>query len=356
LVNFHNDNLLNEYRYSAWPSQDLLLTDNLDLGIWDNSSNIFRQSNLYLNDAIRPDYTGWSTPHGNYQTCGDITIDIRNGKLELGGANTTATFTVNEGSTLIIREYGSVIVNNNSTLIIECGANIVYEDGASIELIGENSQLIIKGNLEIGSNAIFTFNGSGSLTKVGPSDIVIPYPNSTNSKFVVESGTSMTIVAKNSIRLKPGFHAKQGCSFRAYIDPYMQECEGGTKSSTLNTDNPNIISQIQENPQTEGLKWEITVDTISKVTESKLLTRLIGSYPNPNSDYTIVKFKIGEVCPVKIFITNTNGIKIHEILSNDSHPVGEFEVNFSTLNLDAGVYFYTLQTDKYFQTKRMVKQ
>lgn len=355
LVNFHNDENINEYQYSAWPSQDLLITDNLDLGIWDNTSNIFRQSNLYLNDAIRPDYSGMSLQHGHYQTCGDITVDIRNGKVELGGDNTTATFTVRQGATLHVREHGTIVINNNSTLIIECGANLIYDSGANIELNGENAQLILLGNLEIGNNAIFTFTGTGSLTKLGPSDIVIPYPNSTDSKFIVESGTRVTLVAKNSIRLRPGFHAKSGSYFRAYIDPSVPECENGTKSQTANT-SENYASQLSDNIETDAIKWETKKDTVTKVNESRLTTRLIGNYPNPNSDYTVIKYKIGESCPTKIFITSSTGIKIKEILNNENHPTGEFEIVFNTKDLETGVYFYTLQTDKYFQTKRMIKQ
>ena len=35
LVNFYNKNSFNEFRYSAYPTQDLIISDNLWLGIWD---------------------------------------------------------------------------------------------------------------------------------------------------------------------------------------------------------------------------------------------------------------------------------------------------------------------------------
>ncbi|MBI4649212.1 MAG: hypothetical protein HY738_22110, partial [Bacteroidia bacterium] len=281
-VNFYNDDNFNEYRYSAWPSKDLLITDNYNLGIWDDFSSVYRQAELYLNDAIRPDYTGFSSVHGDYTTCGCIEIDVRNGKLELGGIETTATLTVNNCSTIRLRNHGKLVINDNSTLIIECGAALEYEEGAIIELNGENAQLIIKGKLGIGSNTTFLFHGTGSLTKLGPSDLVIPYPNSANSSFIVESGTNTVLVAKNSIRLKPGFHAKAGCHFRAYLDPSLPDCD--VKSLTVSSNGDSNLSQTLSSSDKNSysdIKWEPNEDSLTHKKDVKLLTRLIGNYPNP---------------------------------------------------------------------------
>ncbi|MBI4645208.1 MAG: T9SS type A sorting domain-containing protein, partial [Bacteroidia bacterium] len=116
-------------------------------------------------------------------------------------------------------------------------------------------------------------------------------------------------------------------------------------SQTLSSSDKNSYSDI---------KWEPNEDSLTHKKDVKLLTRLIGNYPNPNSNYTIIKYKIGENCPVKIFITDMQGNKITELINKDTHSAGEFEVKFNTLELKSGVYFYTLQTDKYFQTKRMI--
>lgn len=357
LVNFSNDQIFNEFRYSAWPSKDLKISDPLWLGIWDNFASVYKQSDLYLNDEIRPDDTGMSSIHGDFETCGCIEIDIRNGKLELGGMETSAKLTINDCSTLRIRNNGSLVVNDNSMLIIECGANIIYEDGAIIELNGENAQLIIKGGLEVGGNAVFAFQGTGSLTKLGPSDIIIPHPNSSNSSFIVESGTSMTIIANNSIRLKHGFHSKAESHLRAYIDPNLPDCEAKSVNASNDDGNSNSSHVLTDNDNTSGrgLKWEPIDDTSTQKSQMKLQTRLIGNYPNPYTNKTTINYKIGEECPVKIFITDMNGIKISEILDKQTHEIGEYEIEYNSLELKAGIYFYTLQTDKYFQTRRMIK-
>jgi hypothetical protein len=357
VLNFLNENTSNSFEHSAWSDVDYNITDPLRLGIQDEYSDVYRESELFLNNQFETVEIIQSAEHGDYETCGGVDIDVRNGKLELGGSETTASLTINDGSKLFLREHGELVVNDNSTLIIECGATLVYQEGASIVLNGDNAQIIIKGNLEIGNNAVFAFDGTGSLKKMGPPDIVIPQ-ESTGSSFIVESGLNVTLVAQNSIRLKPGFHAKSGSSFRAYIDPSIPECD--ETSNTMLANSPgssNNIYEMNSDIQTSDYIPETKDDSLSNIkAENALSTKLFPNYPNPCSDLTIIKYRIGENCPVNIFLTNMQGQKVAELENNKKHPVGEFEIEFIVSEFNPGVYFYTLQTNNHFQTRRMVVQ
>ncbi|MFY9419206.1 MAG: hypothetical protein WAP17_09020, partial [Bacteroidales bacterium] len=199
LVNFYNKNSFNEFRYSAYPTQDLIISDNLWLGIWDTYSNVYKRSDLYLNDAVRYDYLGNpSEIHGNYQTCGGIEIDLKYGKLELGGGgkvNTTADLIITDksllrfrnnsnlniltGSSIIIKEGGTLYIENdadivlhdNSKIIVEPGGYICIEDGAVINLEGPNSIIELQPGALSGLNP--ALNITYSPTCINPQDVDI---------------------------------------------------------------------------------------------------------------------------------------------------------------------------------------
>lgn len=63
----------------------------------------------------------------------------------------------------MLKSGSTLRVANNSQLIIEEGANFIFENGASIELLGNNATLVIKGKVTVGDNATLTFTGTGRM-------------------------------------------------------------------------------------------------------------------------------------------------------------------------------------------------
>jgi len=77
------------------------------------------------------------------------------------------------------------------------------------------------------------------------------------------------------------------------------------------------------------------------------------NYPNPFNPSTIIKYSITD----KQFVT----LKVHDILGNEIStliseikPAGNYEIEFNADNISAGVYYYTIITDNFVQTKKMV--
>jgi len=100
----------------------------------------------------------------NLYDCQTLTIGSK-GKLQLGdGVNPNqfiGNLIMHNGSTLHLKGGSNLTINNLSTLTIETGSTLIVDQGATITLVGDNSILDIQGNLIIGDNTIFTFNGSG---------------------------------------------------------------------------------------------------------------------------------------------------------------------------------------------------
>jgi len=85
---------------------------------------------------------------------------------------------------------------------------------------------------------------------------------------------------------------------------------------------------------------------------------LSQNYPNPFNPTTKIRFDIpsivkSEKSNVKIIIYDALGREI-AVLVNEQLQPGSYEVEWNALNYTSGVYFYTIRTEVYTETKRMV--
>jgi len=77
------------------------------------------------------------------------------------------------------------------------------------------------------------------------------------------------------------------------------------------------------------------------------------NFPNPFNPSTQIKFSVPEAANVKIIVTDILGREIVTLV-NDNLNAGNYTVNFDAEALSSGVYFYTLITDDFKQSKKMI--
>lgn len=77
------------------------------------------------------------------------------------------------------------------------------------------------------------------------------------------------------------------------------------------------------------------------------------NYPNPFNPNTQIKFSIPQAANVKLIVTNLLGSEIATLV-NDDLASGSYTVDFNASDLSSGVYFYTLITDNFKQSKKMI--
>jgi len=93
---------------------------------------------------------------------------------------------------------------------------------------------------------------------------------------------------------------------------------------------------------------EVEVDVIS--VDNYLL---INNYPNPFNPSTKIGYILKDRTNVKVVVMNTLGEEI-AILANETQEQGFHEVEFNATDLSSGIYFYSLQTAQYSETKKMI--
>lgn len=76
------------------------------------------------------------------------------------------------------------------------------------------------------------------------------------------------------------------------------------------------------------------------------------NYPNPFNPNTIIKYQIPESGFVSLKVFDVLGNEIISLI-NEEKPVGAHEVLLNGAELTSGIYFYTLTTGSFMQTKKM---
>ena len=77
------------------------------------------------------------------------------------------------------------------------------------------------------------------------------------------------------------------------------------------------------------------------------------NYPNPFNPSTKIKYQTAKSGMVNLKVYNVLGSEVATLV-NKELPAGNHEVEFDASNLPSGIYFYTLNTGKFNQTKKMI--
>ncbi|NOS85050.1 MAG: T9SS type A sorting domain-containing protein [Ignavibacteria bacterium] len=77
------------------------------------------------------------------------------------------------------------------------------------------------------------------------------------------------------------------------------------------------------------------------------------NYPNPFNPVTNIKFGIPESGNVRLAVYDILGREVTTLINEHKNP-GTYEVKFDASQLASGIYFYSLQTDRVTETKRML--
>ena len=76
------------------------------------------------------------------------------------------------------------------------------------------------------------------------------------------------------------------------------------------------------------------------------------NYPNPFNPSTTIRYSIPSPSSVQLKIYNILGNEIATLV-NEELAAGNYNVEYDASNLPSGIYFYTLTTDGFSETKKM---
>jgi hypothetical protein len=80
---------------------------------------------------------------------------------------------------------------------------------------------------------------------------------------------------------------------------------------------------------------------------------LLQNYPNPFNPATNIRFDLPKSANVKITIYNILGMEV-DVLVNEYLKAGQYLTKWHPVNVSSGIYFYTLETNEYKKTQKMI--
>jgi hypothetical protein len=111
--------------------------------------------------------------------------------------------------------------------------------------------------------------------------------------------------------------------------------------------NSSISFRIEDN---NGKSY---VRNINFVVSAPVDFELFQNYPNPFNPSTSIKYSIPKSVLVTLKIYDVLGKEITTLV-NEKEEAGLHKIEFNPTNLSSGVYFYTLKTEGFLQTKKMI--
>ncbi len=122
-----------------------------------------------------------------------------------------------------------------------------------------------------------------------------------------------------------------------------------TNTTTPRSRNYTMYTRI--NPTTGG-SIPIGINTISNEVPNGF--SLKQNYPNPFNPTTKIRFELKGNSKVKLSVFDITGRVVSTLVNNENIQAGIHEVNFDAGNLASGVYFYSIETPDFKDTKKMM--
>lgn len=96
----------------------------------------------------------------------------------------------------------------------------------------------------------------------------------------------------------------------------------------------------------------IGINTINTEVPSKF--NLEQNYPNPFNPVTKIRFSVPKTANITLEVFDVTGKLIAVLAKDENVTAGLKEIEFNAVNLPSGVYFYSIKSGDYSETKKMV--
>ncbi len=125
---------------------------------------------------------------------------------------------------------------------------------------------------------------------------------------------------------------------------------GTTATSYTAADNGLPLGDLNWYPDKKQ-EWITGVEELNSKLPNKFIVK--QNYPNPFNPTTNIEFSIPLKSKVSLKVFNVLGQEVAQLV-NKELAAGNYNVNFDASNLTSGIYFYTLSSNNFTQTKKMI--
>ncbi len=207
---------------------------------------------------------------------------------------------------------------------------------------------------------IFSVNGSENIKNIlGVIEPMNPFGGEISGKISSASGSSLSGSLISAVDSLSNIISSSISVYNGnYSIPSLKNGNYKIKASKIGYNTAEYSQPVQidlvNKPVVDGVNISISLTGVEKY-ENIIpeFFALYQNYPNPFNPTTNIQFAI----PHSGFVT----LKVYDILSrevktlvNEERTAGTYSVSFDAQNLSSGIYFYSITTGNFHQTKKMI--
>jgi hypothetical protein len=277
----------------------------------------------------------------------DCTVDI-NGSLHIMSSIYEG---YNENASDLDRKLFDIVVNTDGTVspewISDLNTNPVLDtDGAAIYGIGYNHR--IQAARSSDGSKVFAVWTDVNLEEFGEEIEKVEFPDI--YAFGKDVQTEMVTGVTNFTK----YSQVEGACFWMFSSPVSYDTNDSYKLPTTISEAGNSELDAMEHFYIDGIsfdKGDFIIDNWNMgVTQIPSIE--FDIYPNPVNDFANLSLNMESAGDVSISLLNAIGQEV--FYSNETYKSGVHSVKIDLTGLEAGVYFYTVSSEKYSNTKRLV--
>lgn len=299
-----------------------------------------------LNDVRYVEVGGEASNTAYITGTNGLILKSTNGGLNWNSLNSGTTQMLNDVS---FSDFNTGYVCGNNGTVLKTtngGVNWTPKNTGYTDIYNYGTRFLNKDTgIVVGGNAGFT-NGHIFKTTNGGNNWVVKlsnFPGSMNMPYYHDANT-ITVVGNYGVIL------------RSYDGGTSWTIQGNQSNEYLHDvdfSNPSIGIAVGKN----GTIVKTTSGGLVNVSLQSTLTpesfSLKQNFPNPFNPSTQINFDIKNATFASLKVFDMNGREV-KTLVNENLAAGSYQINLNASDLNSGVYFYTLKTNEYTETKKMM--
>lgn len=262
---------------------------------------------------------------------------------------------------------GQIAVLNVAATIVGGGTEIRYKwykDGNELidggRILGSNTEQLVINNFQASDVGTYSVKATvypgGKYKYSNDADLAIklkPY-------IVLQPEPTIEVAQGRELNISIEADGFQPLNYQWFKDD--NELPGETNSSliipavTTNDEGTYYCRVTNECGSINSSTCVVTVTNsgATDVTENYFLYYLGECIPNPAFSKAIIKFATLEAKYTRIILTDVFGKQLLTLFEGVNNGPKEIIIDIESIALPAGIYFYTMQTDSFVQTKKMI--
>jgi hypothetical protein len=219
------------------------------------------------------------------------------------------------------------------------------------------------GTSSVNNDAVINLDNIYYSNYFDPDNDLLPVELSSFTSKVVGSSVQLNWRTETEL-MNYGFEIERASSRQVETSPVQDWMKVGFVNGFGNSNSPKEYSFKDKNVEAGKYLYRLKqIDTDGRYEYSPVIEvefgapkefKLNQNYPNPFNPSTKISFSLPVESNVSLTIYNMIGEKVLDAIANQVFEAGVYDYNFDGSKLSSGIYFYTIKTDKFSQTKKML--